>query len=246
MKRRDFLAAAALVQRPGEALPLDLPFTDSAGRAVRLRDFFDGVRPVLLVPGYWRCPQLCGLLMQGLLQGLHEAQAARDGFRIVGFTLDPQDTPATAQARRASELAFAQFLQQGQPEPLALDLQLLVGAPASSERLAQAAGVSSHRAGDGFEHPAVVIVATPDGHVARYLTGIRFAPDTLRVALAEARGGRIGALTEQVALFCSHLEPTAGQYNAAVMGTTRAVGVGSVALLAAWIWRRARGDRDGR
>lgn len=246
MKRRAFLAgAAALVERPGAALPLDLPFTASDGRAVRLRDHFDGQRAVLLVPGYWRCPQLCGLLMQALLQGLEQAQVARNSFRIVGFSIDPGDTPASAQARRANDLDFARFLRQGRPAARALDLDLLVGHPQSSARLAEALGVRYAPAGNGIEHPAVVAVATPQGRVSRYLPGLAFDAGELRVALAEARGGRIGAWSERVALFCSHLEPSVGRYDAAVLNLTRATGLGVAAVLGAWCWRR-RGGRLGR
>lgn len=270
MKRRDFLAgAAALVQVPGAQLPLDLPFTDSAGRAVRLGEFFDGMRAVLLVPGYWHCPQLCGLVMQSLLAALHQGGAARAGFRIVGFSIAPEDTPASARARRASDLAFGEFLLQGQPAPAPLALELLVGRGDASARLAAALGVRYgaavparaegrgtldallHGKGAGgnnrpeYEHPAVVVVATPAGRVARYLPGLGHDPGELRVALAEARGGRIAAIGERIALFCSHLEPRAGGHTDAVMATTRITGLGAAAMLAAWCWRRRHGAQHG-
>lgn len=270
MKRRDFLAgAAALAQTPGARLPLDLPFTDSAGRAVRLADFFDGARPVLLVPGYWHCPQLCGLVMQSLLNALHQGGVARAGFRIVGFSIAPEDTPASARARRESDLAFAEFLLQGQPAAAPLALELLVGRGDASARLAAALGVrygaaapaqaagrgavdsllrgkdASGKNGPQYEHPAVVVVATPTGRVARYLPGLGCEPGELRVALAEARGGRIAGIGERIALFCSHLEPQAGGHTDAVMAATRVTGLGAAALLAAWCWRRRHGAQHG-
>ena len=45
------LSEIGIDQRIGEQLPLDLPFTDESGRAVRLGDFF-GKRPVILALVY--------------------------------------------------------------------------------------------------------------------------------------------------------------------------------------------------
>ena len=39
-----------------EPLPLDAEFRDHTGRAVKLRDVFDGKRPVVLTFAYHTCP----------------------------------------------------------------------------------------------------------------------------------------------------------------------------------------------
>ena len=67
---------ASVRQALGEPLPMDLPLTDSSGRAVHLGDAFNDGRAVLLVLGYYRCPQLCGLVMHDLLHALHDAKVA--------------------------------------------------------------------------------------------------------------------------------------------------------------------------
>src|SRR5262249_27664351 len=60
---------AVLTQRLGEQIPLDLVFRDEQGRAVALREYF-GTRPVILVLAYYRCPRLCSLVLNGLVEGL--------------------------------------------------------------------------------------------------------------------------------------------------------------------------------
>ena len=48
----------------GAQVPLDLVFHDEHGKAVKLGDFFDGVKkPVILSLVYYKCPnvQLCTL-----------------------------------------------------------------------------------------------------------------------------------------------------------------------------------------
>src|SRR5690349_7439881 len=92
---------AGLEQRIGARVPLDVEVTDESGRPELVADFVDGTRPVLLVPGYDRCPQLCGLVMRGLIEALQAGGTPRAQWRIVGIGIDPDDTPADARARLA-------------------------------------------------------------------------------------------------------------------------------------------------
>lgn len=231
----------------GAQLPLSLPFTDSEGRAVTLGHYF-GSRPLLLVFGYYRCPQLCGLAMHGLLDGLHRTGLPREHWRILRVSIDPRDTPATAQARRDADLAYAHFLEGADPapQPTPLALQLLTGPPGSVQALAQRVGYRYQRndgrdnGGAPFAHPAVVIVATPEGRVSRYLGGVQFDPGELRLALTQAGEGRIGTqatLADRLALLCAHLDPKLGRHSTAVLRGVQAMGVLLVLSLVALGWR---------
>ncbi len=241
-------AAVSLTQNVGGALPLDSRWLDADGRSVALADFFVDSRPVLLVPGYYTCPQLCGLLMHGVLEAVHAAGASARDARIVAVSIDPADTPATARARRDTDLAYAAFLR-GAAEPHAPlpELHLLSGDAAAIDRVLAAAGYRI-RAGDDlpdaarFEHPAALIVATPRGRISRYLMGVRFAPGELDDALADARAERSGALSDRIALLCAHLDLALDRHSRAVLDATRFVSLTIVVALAAWCWRRRDGD----
>ena len=78
-----------ITERLGDLLPLDLEFMDHTGAKVKLADFFSGDLPVLLTPVYYRCPQLCTLVLNGMVDSLDkiELQPGRD-YRILSFTLD--------------------------------------------------------------------------------------------------------------------------------------------------------------
>jgi protein SCO1 len=238
---------AALAQRPGAPLPLGLALVDEADRPVKLGDYFGGGRPVLLVLGYYRCPELCGLLMHGLLEALQASGVSRRDVRILRVSIDPQDTPATAAARRDVDLAYADFLLGAQSPDTALDLHLLVGTADHTARLAGAVGFTyepAQTADSGEEetaryaHPAAVVVVTPQGRVSRYLTGIRFDPAELRSALLQASQGRIGGLTDRIALLCAHFDPHWGRYSTTVMTGLRVLGLSIAAALGLWCWRR--------
>jgi protein SCO1/2 len=248
---------AGLAQHPGVQLPLDAAFTDSAGRSVRLGDAFSagGRAPAILVLGYARCPQLCGLLMQGLLEAAHATGLPADGLRFVFVSIDPQDTPADAAARRRVELAYARFLDASAAPPA---IDVLVGPPGSIARVAQAVGAryaATPEAGPArFAHPAVAVVVTPQGRVSRYLMGVRFDAGELRGALVEASDGRIGGFSDRLALLCAHLDLDTGRWSAAVLQATRLAGLATVAALALLAWRlcgrtraaRGTGADDGR
>jgi protein SCO1/2 len=240
--------SAAIEQRIGAQLPLDMKLVDDTGRAVRLGDYFTGERPVLLVLGYYQCPQLCGLLMHGLLEGLQDSGLPRRQWRIVGVSIDPQDTPATARARRELDRAYADFLLGSRQADAPLDLHLLVASAADSQRLARRVGFdytgtaagdhAALKAGARFAHPAAVMVVTPRGEVSRYFMGITFEPAELRSALAGARGGALGVVTDRIALLCAHFDPAVGRHSAAVMNGLRLLGLVGVVAFAAWGWRR--------
>ncbi|VTU33551.1 hypothetical protein H4CHR_03237 [Variovorax sp. PBS-H4] len=248
--------SASITQQLDVALPMDMTLVDSRGRRVHLRDYFGDGRAVLLVLGYYRCPQLCGLVMQGLLQALHDAQVPRREMRILRVSIDPGDTPATATARRELDLAYADFLLGAQPADGALELEALTALAADSARLARQAGVSytplapdpSDRSAalpSRYAHPAAVLVMTPQGRISRYFMGIAFDASELRLALAEASRGRIGGLSERLALLCAHFDPHWGRHSDAVMNGLRAMGILLAGALGAWCWRR-RGAPPGR
>lgn len=231
---------AGVDQRVGAPLPLALPFLDEQGRTVTLGDLF-GRGPVLLVPGYYGCPELCGLVMHGVLDA---SSRLRRPVPIVRISIDPRDTPADAASARARDLGYAHSLGGSVPQ-----LHLLVGRADSAAQLARAIGYrwETTRLADApaarFAHPATVVLATPDGRVARYFMGVAFDPDEWQEAIDSAAGNRLGAVTDRLALLCAHFDPRAGLHTRAVMDAARAVGLLTVAGLAGWCWRRRQGPR---
>jgi protein SCO1/2 len=257
--------AVSLTQHLATRLPLAARFTDSDGRPIRLSDEFAGdaspglrlpgaTRPVILALGYYRCPQLCGLLMHGILESAHATGLPASAYRIVFASIDPEDRPADAAARRRVDLAYARFLEGTDAAPLPA-IDLLVGTPANIEALAAAVGdvyqpapgsgsfpAATANAADApaarFAHPAGIVVVTPDGRISRYLMGVRFDADELRSALVEASGGHIGTLTDRLALLCAHIDPRVGAWTPTVIEGMRVVGIATVLLLALLVARQ--------
>jgi protein SCO1/2 len=92
-------------------------------------------------------------------------------------------------------------------------------------------------------HAAAVVIATPDGRVARYLYGLDYLPETLEYSLIEASSGRIGNTLDRLLLYCFHFDESEGRYAPVAMNIMR-VGGGLTALavgaLLAGFWARER------
>src|SRR4051794_30609818 len=58
-------------QRLGNQIPMDLVFKDEAGNPVKLGQYFDGHRPVVLTLVYYGCPMLCTLVLNDLTRSLN-------------------------------------------------------------------------------------------------------------------------------------------------------------------------------
>lgn len=237
---RPAVPAVGYTQHLGARLPLDAGFTDSAGRAIRLADEFPrDERPTLLMLGYHRCPQLCGLATQGVLEALRQSRLPAAAARILFVSVDPDETAADAADLRRADLGYARLLA-GASASDAPPIERLVGPAASIAALARRVGFV-YQPGDAaarFAHPAGVVVVTPDGRVSRYLMGVRFDPAELRAAVAAAADGEVGNLSDRLALLCAHLDVRQGAHSAAVLSGVRVAGLATLALLAIFAWRR--------
>jgi protein SCO1/2 len=226
----------AWTQRLGAELPVDARFTDHTGRALALGECF-GERPVVLALVYYECPMLCGLVLEGLVRALRAVDfTTGQDFDVLVVSIDPAETPQLAAAKRANALA-AYGLDPG--EESAGAWRFLVGAEADVAALADAVGFeySYVPERDEWAHGAGVTILTPDAVVSRILFGVDFAPRDLRFALVEASEGTIGSPLDQILLRCFHYDPLRGKYGFAIMTAVRALGLGTVSVLAFFVLR---------
>lgn len=238
-KRPAALRDVAFDQRLNQQLPLDLTLRDSAGRAVRLGEYF-GRKPVLLNFVYYRCRELCPLLSDGLVRALRPISFdVGNQFDIVTVSFDPADTATSAAA------AKAEYLKKYRREGASAGWHVLTGEPAAIKALADAAGFrySYDAKRNEFAHATGIVVATPQGKISRYYYGIEFSPRDLRLGLIEAAAGKIGSPLDQLLLFCYRYDPLTGQYNLIVTRVLRLAGVATVLALAGFIVLMLRRER---
>jgi protein SCO1/2 len=229
-------------------LPLDLEFVNEDGDTVRLGDYFDRSRPVILTLNYYRCPMLCGLMLNGVVDGLEQMDWTPGvEFEMVTVSIDPLETPALAKAKKQN------YLKRYQRPAAARGWHFLTGKQSNITRLAETVGFgyTYDAESDQYAHAAVIFVSTPDGRVARYLYGIEYPPKDLRLALLEASDGKIGSALDQLILYCYHYDPQSRRYAPVAMNIMRVGGsatalVLGVSLGTLWVRelrRRKRGEK---
>lgn len=237
------LAHVGVTERLGQALPLDLQFADEDGRPVTLGAYLGPGRPAILTLNYYRCPMLCTYELNGLVQGMKGLPwTAGTEFDVITVSIDPRERPELAAAKKRTYL-------DGYGRPAAASgWHFLTGTAASIEALTRAAGFEYEydRETDQYGHAAVILLVTPDGHVSRYLYGVQFEPDTLKLALLEASRGKIGSALERFILYCYHYDAGQGRYALAAMKIMRAGAALSVLILGtavSGLWIRDRRRR---
>lgn len=224
-------------QKLNAQVPLDAQFTDSSGRSVRLGDFL-GRRPALLALVYYTCPMLCDQILRGVVHGIRPLSLVpgRD-FDVIAVSINPNEGPADAAAKR-NEIVKV-YSSRASPE----GWHFLTGTEANIRAVTDAVGF--HYRWDPktkmFFHAAGIMALTPEGKAARYFYGVDFAPKDLKLGLIESSHNRIGTPVDQILLFCSHYDATAGKYTTAVLGLMRVVAAAFLAFVIgglAFFWRR--------
>jgi len=232
------LEDVGVTERLDTPVPLELELRDERGQSVRLSDYFDSRRPVLLSLVYYECPMLCTLVLDGMLRVLQELDwTPGEQFEIVTVSIDPRETPELAQQKKATYLAA-----YGRPAAAPGWHFLTADAPAIG-RLTDAVGFRYRYLEDRgeFAHPAVLFVLTPEGRLSRYLFGVQHDPRTLRLSLVEAAAGRIGSPMDKFLLYCYRYDADAGRYAPVALKIMRLGGGASALVLGAFLiglWRR--------
>ncbi|HZH04469.1 MAG TPA: SCO family protein, partial [Myxococcaceae bacterium] len=96
-----------VIERLGEPVALDSTFTRSDGKTVRLSDYLDpsAKKPVVLSLVYYRCPMLCGLVLNGLNQVMKKSGLdLGTDFTSVTVSIDPKETFKDAESKRLGYL----------------------------------------------------------------------------------------------------------------------------------------------
>jgi protein SCO1/2 len=226
-------------QRLNEQIPLDLSFRDESGNAVKLGDYFH-TKPVILSLVYYRCPMLCTQVLNGMLETFRVMSfTAGQEFEIVTVSIDPDETWDLASEKKS------QYVEEYGREGVGKGWHFLTGDEASIRQLAQAVGFryAYDPKSKQFAHGAGIMVATPQGKLARYLYGIEYGAKDLRFALMEAAQERIGSPVDRILLLCYHYDPTTGKYGIVVANLLKGGGILVVLVLGGYMFLNFRRDR---
>lgn len=224
------LEKAQLEDMAGAKLPLDVQMVNQDGQTVKLGDYFSpgDKRPVVLTIGYFGCPMLCSLVLNGLIEVLKNiSYGLGKDYRIISVSIDERETPELAHKKK---LAYLGAL--GAP-PDSKDWQFHVMKATESKRLADSVGFNFQyiKRDNQFAHGAGFFVISPEGVLARTMFGISFTPSDMKLALSEAADGKIGSFVDRVLLSCFHYDPDSHRYGIYIFGVMRLGGILTILIL---------------
>ena len=230
--------AGEAVERPsfdpeiGAQLDLGRRLSDSAGAEAPLGDILAG-KPALVVFGYDKCPNLCGVTQQAVASDLRKTGLDPATYRALFISIDSSETSDDAASAKEAVATAA--------GPGGLKAwRFLTGAEGAA--LAGEAGISfdTRPRIDQFVHPIAVLAITPGGKIARVLPALSFEPRDLRLALVEASADRLGSIADHVFLLCAGFDTSKGRYTPIVSAALKLGGVATLLALGAAILFLAR------
>lgn len=233
------LDGVGVVQRLGEQVPLDRKFVNEAGETITLGELFRPGRPVILTLNYYRCPKLCSLTLNGMVNALNDLEwSAGEKFDIVTISFDPTETHELAELKKAA------YLTQYRRPTAASGWHFLTGTEADIRAVADAVGFYYHwdERTEQYAHASSIIFITPDGRISQYMNEVAFEPRDVRLALVEASQGKIGSLFDQILLLvCYEYDPNSSGYVLAAWKLMRVGGLLTLTIMVgglAFLWRR--------
>ena len=245
--RGESLSKSALLnlqfeQKLNARVPLQLSFTNEDGAAVPLRAYF-GRRPVILVLGYYDCPMLCGLVLNGVVESLQDLRpTAGQDFDVLFVSIDPSESPALAAATRR------RYLKRYGRANAEQGWHFLVGRAPEIKALCDAVGYqyAYDSSVKQFAHPSGIVVLTPKGNVSKYIFGVAYPGAELNAALKEAGALRVGSPVQQFLILCFKSMPLTGQYSGTIMGAVQGLAVATVLALIGYVTLSLRRERHHR
>ena len=213
--------APGLTEHLGQQVAVDAIFRDEDGKLLRFGDLLD--RPVLLLPVYYRCPNVCNFL-QGNIARILPGVKLTPGkeFLVVSTSFDATETPELARHRKSDYLTATgtNFPTDG--------WRFLTGDAEAIRALTSSIGFRFRSENGRITHPTVAVAIAPGGTIVRYLYGFDFLPFDITMAMTEAARGQTGLSLKRVLSYCFSYDPAGKRY---VLNFMRLAGVGIVCLL---------------
>lgn len=210
-------------------LPLDLEFMGDDGFRSTLRERMVPGKPTILALVYYRCPTMCNLVLNGMVDALKEVDLTPgEDFGVLAVSFDPTETHVTAHAKKVNALDM-----YGDPDTRGW--WFMVGEEPQIEALTAAAGFGYKydETINQYSHGSGLLILTPDGRISRFLPDMAYEPRDIRLALVEAGEGKVGTLKDKIALLCYSYNPETGRYGLLI---NRVIMVACLITVAAVAW----------
>lgn len=228
------LKGVDLVQKLSAQVPLDVEIIDSKGKTVKLGQYFNQGKPVVLAMVYFDCPMICPLVLTRLQERLNGlSYIAGEDFNVVIISFDPKNTTEMAAQNKEAYLTGYNHKRNA---IIDAGWEFHTAAPGNARAIAESIGFKYRyiEATGQYAHPAVLTVLTDKGQVSSYLSGLDSDSAALKLALLEASKGKIAKNIGEFFLHrCYRYDPKTGAYSIKVTRIMQMGGLLTVTALGA-------------
>lgn len=237
----DEFKKTGITEKLGQMVPGNVKLVDETGKTVEMTHYFGLGRPVVLALVYYRCPNLCTFVLNGMLDTLKKVtMVPGKEFELVTLSIDPREKPELAAEKKSAYL-----MSYGKPDA-AQGWHFLTGQESEIRRIADAVGFGYQydAQSNQYGHSAAIFVLTPEGKISRYLYGIEYKPRDFKFSVLDASQGRVGTIVDRLVMYCFRYDPHSRGYSLVVSNVMKLgsllmiLGFGSYLLL---FWRKQRG-----
>lgn len=234
------LKGVGIDQKIGSTIPLNTEFRDENGKVVKLGSYLSPGKPLIISPVYYGCRSLCNYHLNGLTDGLKELDwNPGDKFQVLAISFDDHEGPELAKDKKDS---YMKLYNRANTEE---GWHFLTGNTKSIKEFTESVGFKFHwnQEMQEWAHPSAAIVISPEGKITRYLPGVFFKPQDLKLALNESVQGKLGTFVDRLVLFCFRYDEHQSKYSPIVINIMKLGGGLMIVVLAIWLipfWIRSR------
>lgn len=245
------LEGVGIDEKLGGKIDLSLKVKDDNGQEVTLGSFFDGKHPVIISPVYFSCPGLCNFHLNGLTDALKlmdKNWTVGKKYKILSMSFDSKETPDLAAKKKETYIKLYE-----RPEA-ASGWHFVTADESAVQAITQSLGFKFKwdETAKEWAHASAAVIITPDGTISRYLPGIMFNPQDIKLALNEATEGKIGSIVDNLVLYCFKYDPHQSKYTLAAFNLMKVGGAVMVLVMVLWLLpfyirsRRSKNKTAGR
>lgn len=235
-----YLKHTGIEQHLNYPLPLNAVFTDDQNTTAPLAHWV-GKSPVILVMMYYKCRSLCPEVLNGLAAALKNSRLTPGkDYDVITVSIDPSDRPSDAIPEKERFVRDVGF--PGTAEAT----HFLTGSEASIQTISNATGFHFVRVPgpdgrmDQFAHPTVIMFATREGRLSKYIAGADYQSRDVRLAVLDASQRKISNPEDLILLYCCSYNPVSGKYSVAILRVLSLAGLVTLVVVAGMIWLLTR------
>ncbi len=206
----DIFNGVGVRENIGQYVAHKISLTDYLNQEKSLGQYFDKKLPVIVNMVYYRCPMLCSLILNGLVEALNKSNLTLGkDYRLLTLSFDPTDTVQLAEEFRKSYLPKIRSKSEDADWPFFILKEHMIKSVTDSLGFYYRYDQKSKE----YAHNDVTFFLSPNGKISRYLYGVKYRARDVQLALAESRLEKGGYSVERVLLFCYNYNPNTGQYT---------------------------------